>query len=483
MFHALLFNINSKISNGRIAGIHRIATHLREQNWDIEVIDFTCFWSLENLKILCKNRLNSESKFIGFSPTFSYWSDELNLFCDWLKEKYPHLILISGSSNDPLFFSKSIDYYISGYGENAIDALLKYKFSNGPNIKLKLLSDNRKVINALHDYPAFPIRDPSIIYEDRDFINENEFLPIEFSRGCRFSCHFCNFPILGVKGDYTRNVDNFEKQLLHAYDMWGTKNYIVVDETFNDYTEKIIKYGNIVEKLPFRPWFSGGLRADLLVTRQVEKDELLRMNFLGHFYGIETFNHDSGKSIGKGMDPDKLKKGLIDHKEYFKKHGFYRATISLICGLPFESLESINTTHQWLLENWNDQVTQMNPLEIYNNELIRDSKISINYGKYGYRKIGYSVVDNGLNLGGENHLIWENDFMDYRISTDISKTISEKFRLLDNFSIGHITVNSDNKILPLEEKQNLTIDDTYPLFKNNQNFIDDYILKKLNYKG
>ena len=77
---------------------------------------------------------------------------------------------------------------------------------------------------------------------------------------------------------------------------------------------------DVVETLPWKPYFTGFLRADLLVSRPKDKEELLRMGFLGHFYGIETFNHDTGKIIGKGMNPDKLQQGLIDVRKYLSEN-------------------------------------------------------------------------------------------------------------------------------------------------------------------
>ena len=493
IFHALLFNVNTKISNGRNAGIHRIATHLRDQNWDVEAIDFTCFWTLEQLKLLCSMRITDNTKFIGFSHPFSNWNDELDRFTFWIKKTYPDILIISGSSNPPLFKSTSIDYFVAGYGEKALDCLLNYKFSNGAPPKYTTIPDGRKIIYAIHDYPAYPHKSPTIFYEERDFIHENEFVPIEISRGCRFSCAFCNFPILGVKGDYTRDADNFEKQLIHAYDNWGVTNYMTNDETFNDYTEKITKFADAVERLPFRPWFTGYIRGDLLATRKQDQEELLRMNYCGHFYGIETFNKTAGRHVGKGMDPDKLKEGLIDCKNYFTKYGFYRACISIIFGLPYEPLDSMRETGKWLLENWKDQSAQLHPLDIYKDDLVKDSKISADYEKYGYRKLGVlsektnNMLDllntNEVLIYAGNHIIWENDFTNYHEVTELALNLTEHFRLLDNFSLSHLTVDSKGKVYNFEEKKKLTIDDTYPMFEYNQIFIDNYISKKLNYKG
>jgi radical SAM superfamily enzyme YgiQ (UPF0313 family) len=354
MNHCLIFNVSvtERFGAGRTSGAYRIAHFLRENNWDVEVIDFAMDWSLNELKALAMSRVNSNTKFFGFSHMFSAWSDTLEEFIVWSRENYPDLKYISGSSVNPLFDSKQIDYYTQGFGEKAIVVLLNYLFSNGERPRF-WLNSGKKIINAIADYPAYPMEDLSIQYQVRDFIEPHEWLGMEFSRGCMFSCDFCNFPLLGVKEDTSRSAKSFDLDVRKNYDNWGVKNYSCVDETFNDRPAKIKKFADIVETLPFEPFFTGFVRPDLLVTRPNDRVDMARMNFRGHYYGIESFNRPSAKSIGKGMDSDKLKQGLIDVKKYFETtgNGFYRGTIGLIVGLPYDTKETLELSRDWMIDN------------------------------------------------------------------------------------------------------------------------------------
>ena len=105
-------------------------------------------------------------------------------------------------------------------------------------------ANGRPLLSANDQYSAFPMKSLNVIYEDRDYIQPYEWLGIEFARGCKFSCDFCNFPVLGVKGDYSRDADDFGIQIKDAYDRFGVTNYLVADETFNDRTEKIAKFAD-----------------------------------------------------------------------------------------------------------------------------------------------------------------------------------------------------------------------------------------------
>lgn len=478
MNHCLLFS-TFQYYQARTSGMHRIATHLRKQNWDAECIDFVSAWSLHELQQLAQLRITKDTKFVGFSFLFDGdFTPHLAEFCSWLKSTYPDLVLIAGGQGYSVLDENSFDYHIIGYGEYGLDALLSYKFSNGPMPKFRLSASKTKIIDTLHYYPAHPFRDPIIEYEDRDFIHPAEWLGIEFSRGCKFQCDYCNFPVLGVKGDYTRDAESFRKQMVDTYDKFGVTNYYTSDETFNDRTEKIIKFADVVETLSFTPYFSGFMRPDLLVRRLRDREELLRMNFLGHYYGVESFNHESAKSVGKGMDPIELKQGLLECKQYFQKksNNLYVGTIGLLIGLPHETIESLDDTLAWLNANWADQSVATFPLHIMDNELDRSSKISLDYKKYGYESVGDIVSGPTLNNKGIN---WKSKWMDVHTAIKYSKSInSQWYHKYDNFALSRIQEKNNGQLLTLQEKLN-----SPKSYSTNDQFLKNYITKKLNWTG
>lgn len=431
--HCLLFNIVSvdRLSSNRTNGVYRIAHVLRENGWDAEVIDFALDWSLDELKTLALSRVTDKTKFFGTSHIFGWWDPKMDTFFQWCKNKWD-IKIISGSSANPLYDSSTIDYYIQGFGENAIIAMLKWLFSNGERPKFWYDLD-KKILNANDQYPAMPMRDLTVSYEDRDFIQPEEWLTVEFARGCLFKCDFCNFPLLGVKQDTSRDADNFALEMKINYDRWGVKNYSVSDETFNDRPSKIAKFADVVEKLPFEPFYSGFVRGDLLVNRPQDRVDLARMNFRGHHYGVESFNHPSASAVGKKFDSDKLKEGLLDVKKYFKEtgNGLFRATLSLIVGLPHETFDTLDKTKQWMIDNWQGESFVIYPLLIPSQDLETPSAM-LDYKKYGYGLISdtsyrmrYEKMDNsfhwkhfGLDEATYKETPWENEHMDTLMARD-----------------------------------------------------------------
>lgn len=433
-FHAIFFNLRSNISPGvRSLGCHRIATWLRQHNWDVEVIDFFQDWSFEELQELLKSRVTDNTKFFGFSRMFFNDEEKISeIFLHYLKKVYPNKkILIGGPEKYP-YNVRFVDAIISGYSEYAILEILKYYFSDGKRPKYSLLSPVGKHIDANKMYPAYPMKSLMVRYEDRDFIHPYEWLGIEISRGCMFQCDFCNYPILGVKGDYSRDGEDFRSQLQDTYDRFGTDKYLISDETFNDRTEKITKFANEVEKLNFDPFFWAFIRADLLAIRKKDREELLRMNVLSHFYGVETFNSKSGKAIKKGMDPEKLKNGLLDIKNFFMNNGSkkYRGTISLIIGLPYESKESIEETKFWLIKNWQTQSFAHGAFRLYDYPGATESLIMKNKELYGYKKMKDGSTTHASSK--QSSLIWENDEMNFYEAQQLSEELT-RIRFSDEY--------------------------------------------------
>ena len=323
-----------------------------------------------------------------FTPSI----ERLKFFTDYIRKTYPWVKIIAGGQKTWTVRCIDADYFITGNGEYAMDALLKYLCGEGPEPRITTTFENgSKLIMAQHSYPCFPKRDANISFEDRDFIQPNETLNIEFARGCIFACKYCSFPLLNMKQDTTRYEDSVYEELLENYERWGITNYYVTDDTINDSKDKIALIARAVRRLPFRPQFNGYIRADLLIRHgQDTWDDMIDMGLTSHHYGIESFNHESGKSVGKGMKPEETKEGLLKIKDYFNKnsHNYYCGHFSMIAGLPFETYETLEESKKWINENWSDTLVNYIPLTLTrkpqegDDEI--DTKVYNSFMEYGY---------------------------------------------------------------------------------------------------
>lgn len=427
MNHALLLNVH-QMNISRPVGCYRIASFLRQQGWDVEVIEYAAYIPEEQLKEIIRMRVQRHTVFVGFSCYFSHWSDTIENVALWIKQTYSHVSTVSGGQSKPRFNSNAIDYYVHGYGERAIIELTKYLTGNGGALVFDpLFFGSKKVISANQFYPSFPMPSLLVEYEERDELKSWEWLGLEFSRGCKFSCAYCNYPILGVKEDHTRTAEDFQREVATNYQRWGITNYYVADETFNDASEKIVKYANIAQELPFSLYLSGYIRADLLVARKQDWQPLSELGFFGQFYGIETMNAASAKAIGKGMAPTRLQEGILEARDWFRQRGNYRGSIALIIGLPHETVETQQRSFQWLRDHWQGESAHVWALEIpIDPKIDVFSKISKDYNGYGYRKSTiaprpapkeFAKFEGDFNplqiKQATSNLWWENDHLNY----------------------------------------------------------------------
>lgn len=380
----------------RAPGAHKIATHLRREGWDVEVLDFVQSWTLDELQEFAKQRVNKNTKFLGLSATFSIRFKILYEFAYWFKKEYPDILIIGGSQAFHNCEGLPLDYMVHGYGEVAMSAILsgnvkytEHKWLNGHSFRR---------VDATHDYMAARMKDLSTHYEERDYIEPQEVLTVEFGRGCIFNCHFCTLTYRNIKDDHSRAEDNLYEELLENYNKWGTTNYSISDETVNDYTEKLDRFAGAIKKLPFKPNMAGYIRGDLLVSKPSNWQAIEDIGLNTQFYGIESFHTPSAKSVGKGMHSGRLQDGLLKYKEHMQSRGHFQAHLSLIAGLPHETIDTLRATKKWILENWLGQSAQIMPLWIPDQTRIYEeqSRFAMDPAKYGFTKTTMEKSSNGF---------------------------------------------------------------------------------------
>jgi hypothetical protein len=481
--------------------------------WDAEVVDFTAFWELKELQEFVRSRTTSKTVMFCFGTAFlNPWSPYLNDFIAWLKNEYPDIPVVVGGNNALTTPADNVDYWVDSYGENAILALCKHLIGT---LGAPLRSDptfmgSKNVLRGLHHYPSAPLDNYLVDYETRDFIMPYECPQIETARGCMFECSYCNFPLLGQSKDVSVSKEEFKRQMQTGYEKWGIKNWRVMDETFNDRPSKLQKYADAVDELGYNPWICGFARGDLVVKHKEHWDTYIRLGFLGHSMGLETFNREAGKLVRKGMDPTQIQEGLLEFQEYTDIHApkRYRANIQLICGIPGETHESWHSSLNWLNTKWNRQSASAHILEIgdYDESLTNQSRFTKQLKDNGLLKLeskqnpGYDVYKDangnvvfksttprggGVGSTRNDIVIWKHNTMDWHQAQNLVK----EFYSDDGF-IGLRGCNpflSDRLFVLTEAERyediydiNMSQTDTNdPKFKT---FVQNYIDKKLNWK-
>ncbi len=386
---AIIFtDVNGSIGLGRAAGAYRIASDFRLKNEKVKVVDFFTFFNLNEIKNIILKYKTKDTAWIGFSSTFmapkNFDAFESRIKIRSELEKGTSIGIEKQEAEELFSYIRTLGMQIVIGGMKIKNEFKNVKYIYGPA--------EDKFINN------FNFNTSQILWDDSDYIFEQEHLPIEIARGCIFKCSFCSYPLNGKKlWDFCKSPKVLKEEMMRNYINYGTEGYMFSDDTYNDSTEKIRKLKNMFKTLPFDLEFSSYARADLIISKPESWDILAESGLKSVFFGIESFNHKSAKTIGKGMDPNKIKDGLQWMKE---KHPDILISCGFIAGLPYETQDTLNATVDWLdkansIDSYSFQVLSISP----------KSKIGIDPNKYGY---------------SFNDIGWYNDNMTESQATDIA---------------------------------------------------------------
>lgn len=393
-------------------GAHRLASHLRSKGYSVLVVDFASFLNFKKWQEICDHSISDRTKLLGFSTTWwpyrlptgevrSKFPDidttetqdpnDLTLvesavqgkLNDWLT--YPRslnakLKIVLGGPKVNFYFDVPADHFIIGYGETQIEDLLEQPKRIFP----KVIDHDTEAKSKVWDFKY-----SSTNYTEFDQIQPYEKLLIEFSRGCRFKCSFCNYPLIGRKdvSSYVKDVDTIYNEMLENYNRWGITDYTVADDTLNDSTEKLQQIAKAVRKLPFRPRFQAYTRLDVMVKNSEHVDLLKEIGLTRTWIGLDSLHPVASKKIGKGMAEQTKKEMLYTLKDKWGRD--VTIDVGYIVGLPGEPKDFIESVASWANQEDNPiyAVEFIALLLVPPSPFLKytpRSDMDINYEKYGY---------------------------------------------------------------------------------------------------
>ena len=386
MVHGIIITENAFLESDvgvvRGTGAHRIASHLRQCGYQVEVVDFCLRWSPDQLLQLCENLIGPKTFFLGVGSNLFTMDSKLLDFLAEFRKRWPNIKLILGGNNLLSQDVSNFDYLVEGYAEQAMPVLLDWiqGCRSDPPV-FSDISPDVPLIDAVKDYGQYSTADLNITYLHSDFVQANEALSIETSRGCVFKCAFCTYPLLGKKKfDYMRDPDTIVAELDRNHKEWGTKLYIISEDTFNDRIEKLEILANAIDKLDFQPEFVTYARADLIFAKPQSMDLFKRIGIRGVHFGIETFTDSAAKLIGKGAQSERLMEGLLLWKQRMPE---VQTHCSMIMGLPGDNPELHEQYQQWF-ETSGIEFYKWSPLWITDTtKTLHVSKFSLEHRVHG----------------------------------------------------------------------------------------------------
>lgn len=437
----------------RALGAYQLAHFVRKHGYTVQVIDFTDDFTEIELKQLVERHVGPQTLAVGVSSTFytmlrnSYIEAEKTfdpIFPPELVAAVRHAKTVNREVKVVLGGAKSlaaesfdwVDCVIHGYAE---DKFLMYldELSGRKRrfIQLGTRAGSKRIISADPVDTKFNVETLDHTFAPHDYILPGETLPIEVSRGCIFRCKFCAYPLNGKKKmDYLRHPDHVRAELIYNYENYGTTNYHIGDDTFNDSTFKVRQLHEVFTSLPFKISFAAYLRADLLHAHPEQIQLLDEMGLASAFFGIESLHQPAASAIGKGMNVEKLKEFVTD-VYYNRWRGEKPITCSFIIGLPHETEETVQRTFDWVKETKLSSV--FFPLVLTMNSFYK-SEFNVNYRDYGY------TMD-------ETTGYWENAHFNMKRATELANRFNDELMYKNDYPSSFFLMALLSHGIPLEE--------------------------------
>jgi len=429
MYNVILFSDTPSADwFSRGYGAYRLATELRNNGYSTLVVDFCSALDNTMFQEIIDNAVGDDTLMVGFSVTwFPYrhknlpnpryvvgskslsinpWEDfdidihtwhkesvaygfsgsNVDYYVDYIKSKNSKIkVVVGGAKSYEYVFEKKLDNIFVGYSENQMMDYINALSGKGP----------KRLFNKIINYDPkaqvgeFDFNNSFTNYQEEDCLHPEEILTFEFSRGCIFNCTFCSYPHRNQDTrDFLKYQNVIKKELMDNYEKWGVYRYVITDDTFNDYTEKLILIKEVIETLPFKPVFWAYIRLDL-ISRNPEQAQLIKdIGVQEIYYGLETWHEDTAKIIKKGGSRAKKIEGMRIAKECWGDDVFVMC--GTVIGLPHDTVASIKEASEWYVEEGHKYIDLFghSPFALREfgdaQDYIFQSDIEKNMDKYGY---------------------------------------------------------------------------------------------------
>lgn len=179
----------------------------------------------------------------------------------------------------------------------------------------------------------------------RELFKGKGYLPltlVQFSRGCRFNCHFCAVARYFQKQQYYRDIPEVIAEIASQ----ERKLVFFVDDNINSYPELSLKLYREIKALKIR-WVSQST-IDMAENREL-MDAMLESGCLGHVVGFESVDPRNLKQMRKASNLPRWER-YERQLRVMREYGL-QTWASFVLGYDFETPDSVRETADFALAN------------------------------------------------------------------------------------------------------------------------------------
>ncbi len=320
-------------------GLAYIAANVRNEH-KVHVIDFA------NRQGNIEERLEpvKNADYVGISVK-SFTLPESIMTADKVRKINPDTKIVAGGPHiivDGLNFMKEntvFDLAVAGEAEITFNEILVGKDINQIHGLIYRENDELKQ-NPMRGWITNLDNLPFPVYDDFDSVNYGGIHPIEnwplvTSRGCPYTCVFCNVPGVIGRKFRARSGKSILEELFYAKEKYKSKEFKILDDNFTLLMDRAKEICQLLidEKLNMKWTCPNGIRADRL------DDELCKLMKEAGCYsisiGVESGDTEVFDKIKKGERLVDVERGIrLAQQAGIKVHGFF------IIGLVGSTYES-----------------------------------------------------------------------------------------------------------------------------------------------
>ncbi|MCX6709861.1 MAG: radical SAM protein [Candidatus Woesearchaeota archaeon] len=328
--------VRYKVNAAPTLAIAMLASISEKEGYNVKAVDLSVSSESEFLSCLSEFKPH----IVGMTFTINQYQTIKSLI--HVVRKHSHAKIILGGPHVSGFSIRSFkelkpDIIVVGEGETAFREILQHK--NLKNVEGIVFSDKHNIIStaAAHseklEFSPFP--DWSV-FDMSKYSHNNTCLSLEGSRGCPYSCTFCDH---GVSGNsYRTKSPKFIAEELSLIKRLGFNKAFFVDDEFALVKEHTIRLCRIIiEKNLQMSWDAIGVRLD-----HIDKETLSLMKKAGcHLIGVGI--ESGSERILKIINKQESIKQIITSINAIRHSGI-KTTGYFMIGFPGETKEDIKRT-------------------------------------------------------------------------------------------------------------------------------------------
>jgi anaerobic magnesium-protoporphyrin IX monomethyl ester cyclase len=325
-------------------GLAYLAAFARQQHADLEfqVLDTRVATKKETQRFF-----NSSFDLIGMTVFSPVYFEVINLF-NRIKKIYPAVPVCFGGPYvttimEEIFKETPVDFAVYGEGEITFSELIFHlKGERGlEHVNGLMFRDNfgKIVINK----PREQIRDLDILPMPAYDLFPMERYPLHrivSSRGCPYSCSFCNSTSIWSMRWRKRSPVHIVEEIEYLIKIYGKKIFIFGDNTFNADAKRLEEFCDLLIAKNTCILWSASIRADIITRNLANK-----MKASGCYnvaVGIESANNFVLQAMNKKTTIEEITKGIT----VLKKAGI-EVLGQFVIGSPGDTFKTINESIEY----------------------------------------------------------------------------------------------------------------------------------------